>query len=247
MRRTKKEKEEQSSENNSNFFQLFHSISSLLSTLSILPIPNYKLPKAICNAIISDRQVLTLPLLLVQLWFDFAKWKQVAEATWLLSVFQCVPDQTWRFIGGIDIDTISRNSALRSAVAKKFFFPAEHQSALESNTSSIFSAPITGEARSNRFPRYIYIYIYRVNRVAWKEFICRNLAGRSPRQKASSFIVGRTWRTFWKNFFWVQVFSIDGDLVLGDRCWILRNCGFNFVWENFSSLLSSRLVWWNFV
>lgn len=161
MRRTKKEKEEQSSENNSNFFQLFHSISSLLSTLSILPIPNYKLPKAICNAIISDRQVLTLPLLLVQLWFDFAKWKQVAEATWLLSVFQCVPDQTWRFIGGIDIDTISRNSALRSAVAKKFFFPAEHQSALESNTSSIFSAPITGEARSNRFPRYIYIYISR--------------------------------------------------------------------------------------
>lgn len=114
----------------------------------------------------------------------------------------CVPDQTWRFIGGIDTDTISRNSALRSAVPKKFFFPAEHQSEGGHDPSKAIRArfspaPITGEARSNRCGRDIYIYMYRVNRVAWKEFICRNLAGHSL-QRFQFYRSERTWRTFWK-------------------------------------------------
>lgn len=147
------------------FFQLSHSSLIPLSTLFILPIPNYKLPKAICNAIISDRQVLAPSPPLVQLWFDFAKWKQVSEATWLLSVFQCElrarPDVTfyWRNRYRYNIAelylTLCRksSSSLRNIKAKGGPWP------LESNTSSIFSSP--NNRGGNRFPcdRDIYIYI----------------------------------------------------------------------------------------
>lgn len=182
------------------FFQLSHSSLIPLSTLFILPIPNYKLPKAICNAIISDRQVLA-PSFNFGLTLRNENRYPKRRGFCPCSSASCVPDQTWRFIGGIDTDTISRNSALRSA--EKVLLPCGTSKRrggprpLESNTSSIFSSP--NNRGGNRFPcdRDIYIYIYCVNRVAWKEFICRNLAGHS-RQRFQFYRSGRTWRIFWK-------------------------------------------------
>lgn len=107
----------------------------------------------------------------------------------------CVPDQTWRFIGGIDTDTISRNSALRSAVPKKFFFPAEHQSEGGHDPSKAIRArfspaPITGEARSNRCGRDIYICIVWIVSLGKNLFVAIWPATAS---KGSSFI-GRSER-----------------------------------------------------
>lgn len=218
------------------FFQLSHSSLIPLSTLFILPIPNYKLPKAICNAIISDRQVLAPSPPLVQLWFDFAKWKQVPEATWLLSVFQCElrarPDVTfyWRNRYRYNIAelclTLCRksSSSLRNIKAKGGPWP------LESNTSSIFSSP--NNRGGNRFPcdRDIYIYILRescrLERIYLSQF------GRPQPPKVPVLSVGANVTNFLENFLdfprtslfhWWLRFSGGG------RCLDSRNCGFNFV------------------
>lgn len=185
------------------FFQLSHSSLIPLSTLFILPIPNYKLPKAICNAIISDRQVLAPsppPSFNFGLTLRNGNRYPKRRGFCPCSSASCVPDQTWRFIGGIDTDTISRNSALRSA--EKVLLPCGTSKrrgghGLSKAIRARFSpVPITGEAIGFRVTA-IYIYIYCVNRVAWKEFICRNLAGHS-RQRFQFYRSGRTWRIFWK-------------------------------------------------
>lgn len=70
-----------------------------------------------------------------------------------------------------------RGTPLHSAVPKKFFCGTSKRRGprpLESNTSSIFSSPNNRGGTEQSCDIYIYIY-----RVAWKEFICRNLAGHS--------------------------------------------------------------------
>lgn len=164
----------------------------------------------------------------------------------------CVPDQTWRFIGGIDTDTISRNSALRSAVPKKFFFPAEHQSEGGHDPSKAIRArfspaPITGEARSNRCGRDIYIYVScescRLERIYLSQF------GRPQPPKVPVLSVGANVTNFLENFLGfsrtMQVFFIDNwDLVVAADVWILEIADLILSWVEkiFSFLCISHLV-----
>lgn len=220
------------------FFQLSHSSLIPLSTLFILPIPNYKLPKAICNAIISDRQVLAPsppPSFNFGLTLRNGNRYPKRRGFCPCSSASCVPDQTWRFIGGIDTDTISRNSALRSA--EKVLLPCGTSKrrgghGLSKAIRARFSpVPITGEAIGFRVTA-IYIYIYILRESCRLERIYLSQFGRPQPPKVPVLSVGANVTNFLENFLdfprtslfhWWLRFSGGG------RCLDSRNCGFNFV------------------
>lgn len=150
------------------FFQLSHSSLIPLSTLFILPIPNYKLPKAICNAIISDRQVLApSPPRSTLVWLCEMETGTRSDVAFVrVPVRAACP--TRRDVLLAESIPIQYRGTLPYALPKKFFFPAEHQSeggghGLSKAIRARFSpVPITGEAIGFRVTA-IYIYIY----IAW--------------------------------------------------------------------------------
>lgn len=145
------------------FFQLSHSSLIPLSTLFILPIPNYKLPKAICNAIISDRQVLApSPPRSTLVWLCEMETGTRSDVAFVrVPVRAACP--TRRDVLLAESIPIQYRGTLPYALPKKFFFPAEHQSeggghGLSKAIRARFSPNNRG---GNRFPcdRDIYIYI----------------------------------------------------------------------------------------
>lgn len=111
------------------FFQLSHSSLIPLSTLFILPIPNYKLPKAICNAIISDRQVLapSPPPRSTLVWLCEMETGTRSDVAFVrVPVRAACP--TRRDVLLAESIPIQYRGTLPYALPKKFFFPAEHQS-----------------------------------------------------------------------------------------------------------------------
>lgn len=217
------------------FFQLSHSSLIPLSTLFILPIPNYKLPKAICNAIISDRQVLApSPPRSTLVWLCEMKTGIRSDVAFVrVPVRAACP--TRRDVLLAESIPIQYRGTLPYALPKKFFFPAEHQSeggghGLSKAIRARFSpAPITGEAIGFRVTA-IYIYILRescrLERIYLSQF------GRPQPPKVPVLSVGTNVTNFLENFLdfprtslfhWWLRFSGGG------RCLDSRNCGFNFV------------------